>query len=397
MAAKMKKVREKLENISKQRHEFSFTAGNSSYAQQVIDERETKSEVVEADILGRDQEKRRVIALLTRASTSSEFIILPIYGIGGIGKTTLAQLLFNDKYFKDYEKAWVYVSQIFDLKKIDDTIRSQLQKDQRQLTDMQEPDADPPLPKKILIVLDDLWENDDFKVDDLKHTLKRVLNGYKVHVIVTTRDADIARKIQTTEAYPIEPLSSDVCWTVIKQIVGFEGRADRGRLEDIGKEIAMKCGGVALTARALGYMLRSRNFLGWVSVKDNGIWNASATGYTPSPYDNVLASLKLSYISMQPFLRFCFAYCAIFPRGHKINKDDLIYQWAALGFIKPSGEVSTWLHGESCIMKLSGMSFLQHSRCPSVSYYLRHTSTIEKLSFHFTCKMSPFSIVGWLR
>ena len=107
MAGKMKKVREKLENISNHLHQFSFSVGSSSYGQQVVDERATLPEVVEAEILGRDQEKQKVISLSTNLGNSSEFIILPIYGIG---KTTLAQLVFSDIHFKDHEKAWVYVS-----------------------------------------------------------------------------------------------------------------------------------------------------------------------------------------------------------------------------------------------------------------------------------------------
>ena len=162
-------------------------------------------------------------------------------------------------------------------------------------------------------------------------------------------------------------------WAIIKQIVSYEDRADKERLKDAGKEIAEKCGGVALAARALGYMLRFKNFDEWVSVKDSGICHAASSGYQTSPYDNVLASLKLSYISILPYLRLCFAYCAIFPKGHKIAKDDLIYQWVALDFIKPSDEVSTWQHGENCIKQLLGMSFLQRSKSPLVSYYLPHT------------------------
>ena len=110
MADKIKKVREKLENISNHLHQFSFSVGSSSYGQQVVDERATLPEVVEAEILGRDQDKQKVISLSTNLGNSSEFIILPIYGIGGIGKTMLAQLVFSDIHFKDHEKAWVYVS-----------------------------------------------------------------------------------------------------------------------------------------------------------------------------------------------------------------------------------------------------------------------------------------------
>ncbi|CAL4950476.1 unnamed protein product [Urochloa decumbens] len=393
MSGSMKKVREKLEKISNNHHKFSFIASGRSYMQQVIDERATSSKVIETDIFGRNQEKRKVMALLTNASTSSEFIILPIYGIGGIGKTTLAQLLFNDTHFKDYEKAWVYVSQTFDLKKIDDSLRSQLEIEQSLLeAGTHEPDADPPACKKILIVLDDLWENSDFRLDDLKHSLKKIGNKCKVHVIVTTRDAGIAQKIQTTNSHMIEPLSLDICWTIIKQIVDFEDRADKERLEDMGKEIAMKCGGVALAARALGYMLRSRNLDGWVSVKDSGIWNVSTSGYTTSPYDNVLASLKLSYSSILPYLRLCFAYCAIFPKGHKMAKHDLIYQWAALGFIKSSDEVSTWQHGENCVKQLMGMSFLQHSKSPLS--YGQHEEGVTLFTMHDLVHDLARSILG---
>ena len=154
MADRMREVRERLENISKQRQEFSFTAGNSSYAQQVIDDRATSSEVIEVDVLGRDQDKQKVMTLLSQASSSSDFIILPIYGIGGIGKTTLAKLVFNDAHFMDYEKAWVYVSQTFDSNKVAEIIRSERQNNQTHLTNTQEPDTDPPAPKNILIVLD---------------------------------------------------------------------------------------------------------------------------------------------------------------------------------------------------------------------------------------------------
>ncbi|KAL6614981.1 hypothetical protein ACP70R_037251 [Stipagrostis hirtigluma subsp. patula] len=362
MAGKMKKVMEELENISNHQHKFSFASGSSSDMQKVINEPATSSKVIEADILGRDQEKQKVIALLMEASATSEFIILPIHGIGGIGKTTLAQLIFNDTHFKNYEKAWVHVSQAFDLKKIDDSITSQLQVEQSQLTVTQDADA---ASKKILIVLDDLWEKNDFKLDGLKNSLKIVGNGRKVHVIVTTRDADIARKTQTTEAHKIEPLSSDTCWSIIKQIVGFKDRADKERLEDTGKKIAEKCGGVALAAQALGFMLRFKNYSEWVSVKDSGLWNVSAPGYTPSAYDNVRASLKLSYNSMLPYQKLCFAYCAIFPKGHKMAKDDLIYQWASLGFINPSDEIFTWQHGENCIKQLLELSFFQHAKSPS--------------------------------
>lgn len=361
MASKIKEVREKLENISNHHHKFDFMAGSNSSVRQVIDERSTSSEVIEANIVGRDKEKKELMNLLTRPSVAPEVIILPIYGIGGMGKTTLAQLLFNDAHFKDYKKAWVYVGQTFDLEKIKSSVGSEF--------------AAPIAREKILIVLDDLWEKNDTTLDYLKAYLYRLANGQKLHIIVTTRDGGIAKKIQTIQAHKIAALSPDVCWNIIKQTAGFKDKdeSEKTRLEDIGKEIAKKCGGVALAARALGYTLRSRTYDGWISVKNSGIWNVSTSRYASLPYDNVLASLKLSYSSMLPYLRLCFAYCAIFPKGCEMAKDDLIFQWAALGFIKQSEEVSIWQHGEICIKQLLDMSFFQHSESPLVSCYLLHT------------------------
>ncbi|KAK3163455.1 hypothetical protein QOZ80_1AG0003970 [Eleusine coracana subsp. coracana] len=366
MAGKMKVVREKLDSISNERDKYSLATSSSSNDQQVINDRATSPEVIQAEIIGRDEEKQKIVALL---STSSNFIILPICGIGGIGKTTLAQLLFNDTYFKDYKKAWVYVSQTFDLNTIKESVRSQLRLEQGQLAKSQEQNAGSLAPKSILIVLDDLWEQDDMKMDDLKKSLKMVGKGHKVHIIVTTRDAGIAQKIQTVEAHNIKALAPEVCWTIIKKIADFENRSDKEMLKDIGNEISGKCGGVALAARAVGFMLRSRDIDGWVSVKDSALWNVSTPGYTTSAYDNVLASLKLSYSSMLPHLRLCFAYCAVFPKGHKMVKDELIYQWAALGFIMRSDGISIQQHGEAYIKQLLDMSFFQRSEYRFVRKY----------------------------
>ena len=124
-----------------------------------------------------------------------------------------------------------------------------------------------------------------------------------------------------------------------------------------------------MAARAIGFMLRFRDVDGWISIQNSAIWNVSTPG-TSSPYANVIACLKLSYSSMPSYLRLCFAYCAIFPKGHKMAKDNLIYQWASLGFIKHSDQFSIWQLGEVCIKQLLDMSFFQHSESPLVSLLL---------------------------
>ncbi|KAM0866957.1 hypothetical protein ACQ4PT_042312 [Festuca glaucescens] len=351
MANKMEKMREDLEVITDQHKKFRLTEGTNANEPKVTDIRETWS-IMETQIVGRTEEKEEILSSLFDSMTK-EITILPIYGIGGLGKTTLAKMIYNNTQFKEYSQVWVYVSQTFDLKKIGNSIISQLSEKGKESEytgmemihkSLQKLLAN----KKILIVLDDLWEGEEFHLQSLKDML-RVGKGGNVVVIVTTRDEDIAKKISTIKPYKLAPLTDDICWSIIKQKSVFESRDDnKEKLEKIGKVIAMKCAGVALAAKSLGHMLQSMNFGEWESVRDSDIWNVSSS--------QVLASLKLSY--NDSYLKLCFAYCAIFPKGHKIIKDDLIRQWVSLGF-------STWQLGERYISHLLGFSFLEHSKSPS--------------------------------
>ncbi|VAI51711.1 unnamed protein product [Triticum turgidum subsp. durum] len=363
MAYKMKKMRGQLRKIKEDHESFKFTHDNSSLidVHQLPDPRETTSNVIESLIIGRDKDRMNVLSLLSTSNNNKEHItVLPICGLGGIGKSTLAQLVFNDTQFKDYNhRVWVYVSQVFDLKKIGNSIISQVlgkgsqNLDTRELIDQRLKDL--LQDKKTLIVLDDIWETDNFQLDQLKLMLNV---GSKMKVLVTTRSKDIARKMCTVgvQPYLLDPLDNDMCWRIIKQNSGFESRVDKGQAEPVGQIIARKCGGLPLASQALGFLLSGMDLSDWKAMCNNDIWDE------PFSDSTVLPSLKLTYNTLTPYLRLCFAYCGIFPKGHNINKDDLIHQWIALGFIEPSNNFSAIQLAEKYIRQFMGMSFLQHSK-----------------------------------
>lgn len=113
IAKEMKRMRGELEKITKQHRDFSFASENSSNIQEVVSsDRKTSSKVEETAIIGRIQEKQKILDCLSNKILTQDFIILAIYGMGGIGKTTLAQLVMNDKKFKEFSPVWVYVSGI---------------------------------------------------------------------------------------------------------------------------------------------------------------------------------------------------------------------------------------------------------------------------------------------
>ncbi|KAF8715968.1 hypothetical protein HU200_026934 [Digitaria exilis] len=124
----------------------------------------------------------KLVDLLTSISreNSSEPVILPIVGLGGIGKTTLAKLLYSHTKFKDYSKTWVKNPN-------DGLFREQL------------PLGD----NKILVVLDDLQDKAGRRILDMKRNLIRDV-GKNAIVIVTTCSEGAAKKIHTVQPYKLQ-------------------------------------------------------------------------------------------------------------------------------------------------------------------------------------------------
>jgi hypothetical protein len=132
-----------------------------------------------------------------------------------MGKSTLAQQIYNDVNFKKYDHCiWVYVSQDFSLRKIGSYIISLLPTEggQRNWNTVEAINQclDNQLHgKKVLIVLDDLWEEKDTELQKLRSMLHVGKKGSMIDVIVTTHNEDIARKVSSSEAYKLQPLKDD--------------------------------------------------------------------------------------------------------------------------------------------------------------------------------------------
>ncbi|AQK66854.1 L-zip+NBS+LRR-like protein [Zea mays] len=357
IAHKMKKMRQRLEKIKEEAKLdiFNFKADCCSLDENV-NSRATFSCISE-DIVGRSTEKETIVAMLTTYS-EEEILTICIYGFGGLGKTTLARLAFNDENVGgvfDY-RVWVYVSMKFDLKKIGESILSEIDEGNcghhgnlQEVTRHLQRVLDG---KKFLVVLDDLWEDNWIQLQNLKAMLSCGAKGSKI--VVTTRTGKIASLMDHCMPYKMDVLSDDDCWILFKRRAFVPGRDDP-RIEVIGRDIVKKCNGVPLSAQALGFMMRFKEGVAaWEAVRDSEIWEIED--------QNIMPSLKLSYCLMPCHLKLCFAYCVVFSKGAAIDKDMLIQQWIALGFIQPtSGSLTHVKRGEEYIRELVSMSFLQAS------------------------------------
>ncbi|CAL5436170.1 unnamed protein product [Camellia sinensis] len=264
---RIKEITDKFDAIAANRSKFHLNERVVVEKQVEYDvSRETSSVIAQPQLYGRDEDRDKIVKFLVEDVCDSEHVsVFPILGIGGLGKTTLAQMAFNDERVEHHFdlKIWVYVSQDFDVKRvIKATIESangyaseavDLDSLQRKLRNMLNG-------KRYLIVLDDVWDEDPEKWDALKYSLACGSKG--ASVIVTTRIEKVASIMGTISPHRLSILSEKDCWLLFRQRAFGRGNEEHPNLVAIGKEIVKKCGGVPLAAKALGGLMRFKSMNG---------------------------------------------------------------------------------------------------------------------------------------
>jgi hypothetical protein len=275
--------------------------------QEEIKKRQTTSKINRATIFGRQKEKDEIVIRLLKLDDKQEKLVLPIFGFGGIGKATLAKLVFNDNRKQSFDlRAWVYVSPHFDLIMIGKSIISQIKGHVGGLDDLQSVSIclEGTLGgRSCLIVLDDVWESNCFQLTELMLMLSTCKEQSKIRIIVTTRTEEVARNVCTVTPYKLKPLSDDHCWSLFEHIsfqpAGCTLGEDKNVLNKIGWDIVKKCKGVPMAAQALGFMLRTKTVEEWKHVRDSDIWEgSSATDDVLLPDASLLKALLFLLLSI---------------------------------------------------------------------------------------------------
>jgi len=180
-----------------------------------------------------------------------------------------------------------------------------------------------------------VWNEDQEKWKHLKGMLQCARGAKGATVLVTTRLEEVASIMETHPAYHLKELSEEDSWSLFKSHAFGPNREEREELVAIGKEILKKCVGSPLAIKTLGSLLRNKSEVTqWENVKESEIWDIREESSSMTTEENsIMRALKLSYFNLELSLRRCFSFCAIFPKGSEIVKEELIHLWMANGLL----------------------------------------------------------------
>ncbi|KAL5756355.1 hypothetical protein ACOSQ2_021101 [Xanthoceras sorbifolium] len=262
--------------------------------------------------------------------------IIGLYGMGGVGKTTLLKKL-NNKFLEtshNYDVViWVVVSKEVKLEKIQETIRHKLEIPEEMWNNRSEEERAAQIlerlrNKRFVLFLDDLWD----RLDLLKVGVSLSNNQNAFKIVFTTRSEEVCGHMEANRKFKLNGLPPEAALRLFRQKVGEDVLNCHHELPKLAKIVAKECDGLPLALVTIGRAMASR------TKPEDWRYAIKVLQSYPSRFPEmgkyVFPLLRFSYDSLSDdVLKSCFLYCSIFPEDHNINNRELIELWIGEGFI----------------------------------------------------------------
>ncbi|XP_078159342.1 putative disease resistance RPP13-like protein 3 [Carex rostrata] len=366
---KLEKIIEELDRLYQRRTDLRI---EDLGAIDDVDDPEGSDDVDDPEVVGLEDDQAKVIEQLLDRSISRR-TVLSIVGTGGLGKTTLAQKVYNsDKLEGQFDcRAWQSISQTYNLNEL---LREILYKVKPQMKNKNPPVTDRDLPvklkkyflisgKRYLIILDDVWDINLW--GQLKMALPEMYKASRV--IITTRSIDVAKAADcNTKPYKLRYLSQDESLALLFRIA-FQQHVQLenypAHLLDVANRLTKRCGGLPLALIVLGGILtrRERTYPDWNTLYETIDWHDT----DGKQCSQVLAR---SYEDLPQYLKDCFLYFSAFPEDYEISGVHVTRMWMAEGFVPKDGAGTIEYRAEKCLEELVQRCLIQVTKKSWNSY-----------------------------
>ncbi|XP_052300765.1 probable disease resistance protein At5g63020 isoform X14 [Citrus sinensis] len=398
-----KQVAKKLRDVRTLISEGVFEVVADRAPEPVADERPT-----EPTIVGLQSQLEQVWRCLVVEESVG---IIGLYGMGGVGKTTLLTHI-NNKFLENPINfdcvIWVVVSKDLRLEKIQEDIGKKigLFDDSWKSKSVEEKAVDifrSLREKRFVLLLDDIWERVDLTkvgvpLPGPQNTTSKV--------VFTTRSIDVCGSMESHRKFPVACLSEEDAWELFREKVGQETLESHHDIVELAQTVARECDGLPLALLTIGRaMACKRTAEEWRHAVE--VLRRSASEFAGLG-EKVYSLLKFSYDSLQnETIKSCFLYCCLYPEDYGILKWDLIDCWIGEGFLEQSDRLSAEYQGyyivgtlvQACLLEeLEDDKVKMHDVIRDMALWI--TSEIEKEKRNFLVragaglKEAP-AVKGW--
>jgi len=314
------------------------------------------------------EHKKTISSLLMRNEVSS----IGIYGMGGVGKTTLVTHIYNQLLERrDTHVYWITSSQDTSINRLQTSLARRigldLSSEDEELHRAVAINKELMKKQKWVLILDDLWKAFDLQ----KLGVPDQVEGCKL--ILTTRLVKVCQQMKTQHTIKVQPISEREAWTLFIERLGHDITLSP-KVERIAMDVVRECAGLPLGIITMAGSMRG--------VDEPHEWRNTLKKLKESKCkemeDEVFRLLRFSYDQLNDLaLQQCLLYCAFYPEDYRIEREELIGYLIDEGIIEEMrSRQAAFDEGHTMLDKLEKVCLLEragygHRRCVKMHDLIR--------------------------